>query len=70
MGNYASNNQSAHGNKQVTNKSTKVCTLYILFKSLLTFFFFFVTMIDIHVYVSSLTESVLNIINLRNLYNM
>ena len=41
MGNYASNNQSAHGNKQVTNKSTKVCTLYILFKSLLTFFFFF-----------------------------
>jgi len=25
MGNYASNNQSAHGNKQVTNKTTKVC---------------------------------------------
>lgn len=68
MGNYASNNQSAHGNKQVTNKSTKVCTLYILFKSLLTIFF--VTMIDIHVYVFSLTESVLNMINLRIFYNM
>jgi hypothetical protein len=67
MGNYASNNR-AHGNKQVTNKSTKVCTLYILNKSLLTIFF--VTMIDIHVYVSSLTESVLNMINLRNVYNM